>query len=632
MITSDHRIFTNNNCTGCNRCIAACTVPEANIALIENGRNKIHIDAHHCINCGKCIEVCPHNARDFTDDTEEFLDALARGEGIAVLFAPAVRSNFQSFEHLLGLLRSMGCRELYDSSFGADITTWAYLRTLEKLGKKGLISQPCPAVVNYIEKHDPFLISSLVPVHSPAMCAGIYMRKYAGVTNKIAFISPCIAKKDEFEDPNTHNTIQYNVTFKKLMEALKRRGKNYLQASPGSFDHGRHGLGAIYPAPGGLKENVLRALPEAWVFQVEGQPEVRHFLDDYIDELKHGRNLPVLVDILNCAKGCNLGTGAIAQGEDALYADRCMYAAKQEALRDQGGKRKFSRSSNREPASYASFDKTLRLEDFSRRYTNKKVASKPVTAQALEEAFQALHKTTEHERHIDCCSCGFDSCEDMAAAIAKGINHVENCVEYHKSVLELQKEEMQALVERQNAQAEELRTSVDGMFLALSENAAKSEETAALVSGINQEVAGMSSISSRLQETMDILKESLRKYIDLGGKIVDISAMTKLLSLNASVEAAHAQGQGRGFSVVAEQMKLLSGQSGESASEIISSNEEVFPLLDEVRRISDGLNERAAAIVGSTSDILLAINDIAAAEQRITHIASELSNSAHVQV
>lgn len=309
-----------------------------------------------------------------------------------------------------------------------------------------------------------------------------------------------------------------------------------------------------------------------------------------------------------------------------------MYAAKQEALRDQGGKRKFSRSSNREPASYASFDKTLRLEDFSRRYTNKKVASKPVTAQALEEAFQALHKTTEHERHIDCCSCGFDSCEDMAAAIAKGINHVENCVEYHKSVLELQKEEMQALVERQNAQAEELRTSVDGMFLALSENAAKSEETAALVSGINQEVAGMSSISSRLQETMDILKESLRKYIDLGGKIVDISAMTKLLSLNASVEAAHAQGQGRGFSVVAEQMKLLSGQSGESASEIISSNEEVFPLLDEVRRISDGLNERAAAIVGSTSDILLAINDIAAAEQRITHIASELSNSAHVQV
>ena len=48
------------------------------------------------------------------------------------------------------------------------------------------------------------------------MCMAIYIRKYLGINDEIAFISPCIAKKLEIDDPNTYGYIKYNVTLTSL--------------------------------------------------------------------------------------------------------------------------------------------------------------------------------------------------------------------------------------------------------------------------------------------------------------------------------------------------------------------------------------------------------------------------------
>ena len=39
---------------------------------MKDGKNKVRINSDSCIHCGKCIEVCEHDARDYIDDTEEF--------------------------------------------------------------------------------------------------------------------------------------------------------------------------------------------------------------------------------------------------------------------------------------------------------------------------------------------------------------------------------------------------------------------------------------------------------------------------------------------------------------------------------------------------------------------------------
>lgn len=69
-----------NECVGCNKCVAECPVIGANIAYLVDGKNRVKINEEKCIHCGECIKVCTHNARGFNDDTEEFFNDLKSGK------------------------------------------------------------------------------------------------------------------------------------------------------------------------------------------------------------------------------------------------------------------------------------------------------------------------------------------------------------------------------------------------------------------------------------------------------------------------------------------------------------------------------------------------------------------------
>ena len=171
-----------------------------------------------CIGCGACFDHCQHNARDYNDDTDEFLSNLKKGKKYSIIVAPAFIANYPSeYKKIYGYLKSLGVQHIYSVSFGADITTWAYIKYIKEIGKMGMISQPCPAIVKYIEKYQPELIKMLVPLQSPMMAEAIYLKKYQNVNEELVFLSPCISKKDEITDKNTKGYVKYNVTFKRLL-------------------------------------------------------------------------------------------------------------------------------------------------------------------------------------------------------------------------------------------------------------------------------------------------------------------------------------------------------------------------------------------------------------------------------
>ena len=216
-------VYTNENCIGCNKCISVCPVITANKAVEKDGKAIIEVDPEKCIGCGACFDACEHEARSFYDDTEQFFEDLKRGEKISILLAPAFAANYpREYKNILGGLKKLGVNRIISVSFGADITTWAYVKYITENKFTGGISQPCPAVVNYIERYIPELIPSLMPVHSPMMCSAIYAKKYMNITDKLAFISPCIAKKSEITDENNKGYISYNVTFDHLMEYVRK--------------------------------------------------------------------------------------------------------------------------------------------------------------------------------------------------------------------------------------------------------------------------------------------------------------------------------------------------------------------------------------------------------------------------
>ena len=296
-------VYTNEYCVGCNKCINVCSAMGACISTEadETGRSRINVNPARCVGCGACFDACEHGAREYRDDTDAFLADLAAGEPISLLIAPSFRANYpDEYERVLGGLKALGVRHFINVSFGADITTWGYIKYIQEHGFTGGISEPCPAVVTYIEKYIPELLPNLFPVQSPLMCAAIYARKEMGITDRFAFLSPCIAKKLEIDDPENAGLVDYNVTFHHLMEVVWERD---LYGEPVT-DEVEYGLGTIYPMPGGLKDHVRWFLGDgAFIRQIEGERHMYEYLKAHAESIRD-KEIPFLfIDAWSGARG-----------------------------------------------------------------------------------------------------------------------------------------------------------------------------------------------------------------------------------------------------------------------------------------------------------------------------------------
>ena len=430
-------VYTNDKCIGCNKCIRACSCIGACVSTEpdENGNSRIMVDGGLCVACGACFDICEHNARDFSDDTERFFEDLKKGEKISLLVAPSFPANYpDTYTRIFGKLKELGVNRIISVSFGADITTWGYINYIQKHHFTGGISQPCPAVVGYIERYLPDLLPKLFPVQSPLMCAAIYARQELGITDKLAFISPCIAKKLEIDDPNNHGYVSYNVTFTHLIDYVE---KHNLYAEP-CRDEIEYGLGSIYPMPGGLKENVLWLLGyDEFIRQVEGEKRLFHYLEKNREFLRDGKTPFLFVDALNCEKGCICGTGTDMTLSATDYSLYHLHDIKEAVKKNSAGSpwSKYATPEERLACLNNKFEH-LKLEDYLRSYTDRseQCSLRIPDPEELEVIFLEMNKTDEASRHINCSCCGYDSCTDMATAIHNGFNHKENCIHYLKDM------------------------------------------------------------------------------------------------------------------------------------------------------------------------------------------------------
>lgn len=551
-------------CTGCNACIRVCPVHDANRVYLRGTDQFItKINQSRCIRCGECVRVCPHGARRYLDDTDRLWTAVQKKEAISLLVAPSVRMAFGSrWMNLLQWFRTQGVDQIYDVGFGADICTWAHAKLL-KSGKAGkLISQPCAAITNYILKNRPELIKHLSPIHSPLLCLAAYLRKYQHLPGTIFALSPCVAKKNEFE---ATGLIDYNVTFAHLSDKLEEQGVKLEkvtlpeQCRNGSFPFsGISGSsGSFYPDPGGLKENLLSCMPDLHIITSEGVGKVYQELKEYG---KRPENLlPDVFDVLSCEYGCNSGPG-VGKEPDLFEAGRVMFGVRQ-------------RTKGKVNPQFKNFDNHLRLEDFCRTYQSDLTEYKVPLESEIREVYERMGKFKREQQTFDCGACGYKTCLDMAVSVLQGNNIIESCMESQRYQARLEKEK----VERLNQEIKQMSVEIEALFERLHQDINHVQDDTGRINALNLSCGhGIETISNDIRslrgqcneivKAVEQIKRSTTNYTVMTGDVQHIAQQTNMLSLNASIEAARAGAAGKSFAVVAEKVRSLAQESKDTVS------------------------------------------------------------------
>ncbi|QYF95229.1 PAS domain-containing protein [Massilia sp. PAMC28688] len=170
--------------------------------------------------------------------------------------------------------------------------------------------------------------------------------------------------------------------------------------------------------------------------------------------------------------------------------------------------------------------------------------------------------------------------------------------------------------DEQTSALQQTSSSMEELTGTVGQNAEHAEEANRLASQAAQTAIEGGNAVKQVVDTMQSIRTSSGKVVDIIGVIDSIAFQTNILALNAAVEAARAGDQGRGFAVVATEVRSLAHRSAAAAKEIKTL------IGNSVEQVESGgaLVESA----GSTMrDIVSAVQQVAGFMQEITHASRE---------
>ena len=296
--TSSHAIIRDpNKCILCGDCVRMCDNVQ-NINAIDfayRGTDAQVIPAFNkkiaetdCVGCGQCRVVC---AISIHTNIDEVWEALAdKNTKVIAQIAPAVRvaigDNFgyakgeNVMGKLVGVLHRLGFDEVYDTSYGADLTvveeSKEFIERFTSSEKMPLFTSCCPAWVKYCENKYPEFVPNLSTCRSPQQMFGAVVREYykdpeKNEGKKIVSVSimPCTAKKEEILRPESYTNgkqdVDYVLTTTEIVRMIRKSGivfdKVEIEAADVPFGIGS-GSGVIFGVTGGVTEAVLRRLQQ----------------------------------------------------------------------------------------------------------------------------------------------------------------------------------------------------------------------------------------------------------------------------------------------------------------------------------------------------------------------------------
>ncbi len=203
----------------------------------------------------------------------------------------------------------------------------------------------------------------------------------------------------------------------------------------------------------------------------------------------------------------------------------------------------------------------------------------------------------------------------------------------------------QAEINRQNSEIEQVATAINEMSATVHEVAKNTASAAELTQTANEEaqsgravvsqaIDSINHLASEMESSSQIIRD-LETQSERIGAVLDvirgIAEQTNLLALNAAIEAARAGEQGRGFAVVADEVRTLASRTQESTEEI---NEMIAKLQTGARNAVDAIAQGSKQTEQSVDQAVqagAALNQISTAVTTIHDMNTQIASAAEEQ-
>lgn len=397
--------FKDARCRHCYKCVRHCAVKA--ISVIDE-QARIMVD--HCINCGRCLEVCPQNAKTFASDLDRVKSYLRQGYKTIISIAPSYAGvlDFDAPGQVVDALKKLGFYEVRETAEGAALVTDEYKKLVHEGKMPNIITTCCPSVNDLIEKYYPECTPMMAPVVSPMIAHGRYIRKIYGPDIKVVFLGPCIAKKQEaVGDERVAGAIDAILTFEELAVWLRDEGIRIRDCEEKPMGNPDPRINRLYPVSGGVIQSVITEE------DADGYHKV--FVDglencmEMLECLRKGELDHCFIEANVCEGGCAKGPASAHWNTSYVKTKiKIENVVSYKAARDLP---------------------QMTEEEMYKCFSDHSLEDPMPTEQQIRDILRSTGKYTADDE-LNCGACGYSTCREKAVAVFQGKAELSMCMPY----------------------------------------------------------------------------------------------------------------------------------------------------------------------------------------------------------